>query len=73
MEVAVSYVPPNPRYLGEMQQGRQFGGPEDAPCLHCGHRDGAHRRPGSCSVRGRWLRRCRCNGYEGLDAAAPGE
>jgi len=39
-------------------------------CARCGHDAGAHRNPASCSVRGRWWRRCRCTGYLRSDAAA---
>lgn len=38
-------------------------GPETRPCARCGHRADSHLHPGSCSVRGRWWRRCRCTGY----------
>lgn len=33
------------------------------PCGRCLHRAGAHHNAASCSVRGRWRRRCKCTGY----------
>jgi len=37
---------------------------DDVPvCGRCGHHASAHPRATSCSVRGRWWRRCRCSGY----------
>jgi len=45
--------------------------PEARPCARCGHRADSHDRPGSCTVRGRWWRRCPCSGYTGLGSAAP--
>jgi len=45
------------------------GGPEPTPCVRCGHRADSHLHPGSCSVRGRWWRRCRCTGYARPDSA----
>jgi hypothetical protein len=41
------------------------------PCACCGHRADSHLNPGSCSVRGRWWRRCRCSGYIALDWTTP--
>ncbi|MGO8886103.1 MAG: hypothetical protein ACLP3Q_18335 [Streptosporangiaceae bacterium] len=32
-------------------------------CERCHHHADAHLKANSCSVRGRWLRRCRCSGY----------
>ena len=40
--------------------------PAAVPCTRCGHRADSHLHPGSCSVRGRWWRRCRCSGYTRL-------
>ena len=58
--------------------GYQFGwppgprpgasGPEAVPCARCGHRADSHLHPGSCSVRSRWWRRCRCSGYIRLES-----
>lgn len=48
--------------------GPGAGGPEAAPCARCGHRADSHLHPGSCSVRGRWWRRCRCSGYTRSDS-----
>jgi hypothetical protein len=58
--------PPGPR--------PDASGPEAVPCVRCGHRADSHLHPGSCSVRGRWWRRCRCSGYTRLESAdyAPG-
>jgi hypothetical protein len=42
--------------------------PEAAPCARCGHRTDSHLHQGSCSVRGRWWRRCRCTGYATRDS-----
>lgn len=45
---------------------------DDVPrCERCGHRADAHHDATSCSVRGRWWRRCRCSGYMRPDPAAP--
>jgi hypothetical protein len=41
------------------------------PCGQCGHHAGEHHNPTSCSVRGRWLRRCRCPGYTKPDPEPP--
>jgi hypothetical protein len=32
-------------------------------CARCQHHGSAHHNPTSCSVRGHWLRHCRCGGY----------
>jgi len=49
---------------------------DDIPvCGRCGHHAGSHRNVTSCSVRGRWWRRCRCSGYIRSDSTgfvAPG-
>ncbi len=45
------------------------------PCERCLHRASAHHGATSCSVRGRWRRRCQCSGYTRFDSAnspAPG-
>lgn len=42
------------------------------PCGRCLHRASAHHDPTSCSIRGRWRRRCKCGGYVRSDAATPG-
>ena len=33
------------------------------PCGRCLHRASEHHNATSCSVRGRWRRRCKCSGY----------
>ena len=44
---------------------------EDIPeCARCFHRASSHRSPTSCSVRGRWRRRCKCSGYTRPDFPA---
>jgi len=43
--------------------------PEAVPCARCGHRADSHLHAGSCSVRRRWWRRCRCGGYTRLESA----
>jgi hypothetical protein len=53
-----------------LQHHHDSGGPEDAPCTRCGHRALSHAHSGTCSVRGRWWRRCPCSGYTGFDSAA---
>ena len=51
--------------------GPGASGPEaDALCA-LGHRADSHLHPGSCSVRGRWWRRCRCTGYAARDPMTP--
>ena len=41
---------------------------DDVPqCERCHHRAGEHHDATSCSVRGRWLRRCKCIGYTRSD------
>ncbi len=41
------------------------------PCEHCLHRAGAHHDATSCSARGSWGRRCKCNGYTRSDSTTP--
>ena len=42
------------------------------PCGRCRHRAREHRNATSCSVRGRWLRRCKCSGYTRFDGYSAG-
>ena len=51
--------------------GPGASGPEAMPCARCGHRADSHLHPGSCSVRGRWWRRCQCTGYVTRDPMTP--
>ena len=45
---------------------------DDIPrCGRCLHRAGEHHNATSCSVRGRWLRRCKCSGYTRFDSTTP--
>jgi hypothetical protein len=45
---------------------------DDVPsCGRCLHQAGAHHHATSCSVRGRWLRRCKCTGYIRPEATPP--
>lgn len=41
------------------------------PCQRCLHRAGAHHDATSCSARGRWGRRCKCDGYTRADSTTP--
>lgn len=44
----------------------------DTPlCARCQHHADQHLRPGSCSVRLRWWRRCPCTGYARTLSPAP--
>jgi hypothetical protein len=66
--------PPNPGNIGPPPPGPhpfEHSGPEAAPCMRCGHRARLHLDSGACSARGRWWRRCQCEGYTGFDAADP--
>lgn len=41
------------------------------PCGRCLHRASEHHNATGCSVRGRWLRRCKCSGYTRFKPATP--
>jgi hypothetical protein len=45
--------------------------PSATTCALCGHRADSHHHAGSCSVRGRWWRRCQCRGYTRFDSTTP--